>query len=73
MSALILEQHYQMVQHLDNAMKMALIARLQQDVQQNKPLNDLSKFKPRHDLVVGNSDDFVNMNWEKELNLDFPK
>lgn len=41
MSALILEQHYQMVQHLDNAMKMALIARLQQDVQQNKSLNDL--------------------------------
>ncbi len=30
----------------------------------NKPmLNDLSKFTPRNDLVVGNSDDLVNINW----------
>lgn len=72
----IVEQHYQMVQHLDNEMKLELIAKLQHDIQQKqntKPLNDLSKFKPRHDLVIGNSDDFVNINWEKEFNLDFPK
>lgn len=72
----IVEQHYQMLQHLDNALKLELIAKLQQDIQQKqnfKPLNDLSKFTPRHDLVIGDSDDFVHMNWEKELNLDFPK
>lgn len=73
MSALILEQHYQMVQHLDNAMKMALIARLQQDVQQNKPLNDLSKLVRHDNIVNGDSDDLVHISWEHELNLDFPK
>lgn len=73
MSALILEQHYQMVQHLDNAMKMALIARLQQDVQQNKPLNDLSKLVEHKNVINGDFDDLLNVSWEKELNLDFPK
>lgn len=68
----LFEQHYQMIQHLDNGIKIQLIEQLQKDIHQ-QPLNDLSKFKPRNDLVIGNSDDFVNMNWEKELNLDLPQ
>lgn len=68
----VVEHYYQMIQHLDNAVKVQLIEQLQKDVQQ-KPLNDLSKFTPRNDLVVGNSDDLVDISWEKELNLEFPK
>lgn len=72
----ILEQHYQMVQHLDNAIKLELIAKLQQDIQQkpaNKPLNDLSKLVAHQNVVNGNSDDLVHLNWEKELQLDLPQ
>lgn len=65
------EHYYQMIQHLDNSAKIQIIEQLQKDVYQ-KPLNDLSKFTPRNDFVVGNSDDLVNMSWEKELNLDLP-
>lgn len=51
--------------------RMQIIEQLQKSIEQ-KPLNDLSKFQPRNDLVIGNSDDFIHMNWERELNLDFP-
>lgn len=68
----VFEQYYQMVQHLDNSVKMQLIEQLQKDVSQ-KPLNDLSKFTPRDDLIIGDGDDLVNISWEGELNLDFPK
>lgn len=72
MNMSIVEQHYQNLQHLDIAAKKALVAKLTADIAQ-KPLNDLSKFTPRNDLVIGNSDDLVNISWEGELNLDFPK
>ncbi|MFC0820783.1 hypothetical protein [Moraxella marmotae] len=68
----LFEQHYQALQHLDNGTKMQIIEQLQKDISQ-KPLNDLSKFTPRNDLVIGNSDDLVNISWEKELNFDFPE
>ena len=35
-------------------------------------LNDLSKLTPHPNAVNGDSDDLVNISWEKELNLDFP-
>lgn len=60
-----------MVQQLDNQAKIELIAKIHQSIDK-KPLNDLSKFTPRHDLVVGNSDDLVDISWEKELNFDLP-
>ncbi|UNU73314.1 hypothetical protein LU293_09665 [Moraxella nasovis] len=50
----------QMVQHLDNAVKIQLIEQLQKDIA-NKPPDDLSKFTPRNDLVVGNFDDLGNI------------
>ncbi|WP_066800696.1 hypothetical protein [Moraxella oblonga] len=68
----LFEQHYQALQHLDNGIKIQLIEQLQKDVYQ-QPLNDLSKLTAHTDFVNGNSDDFVSMNWEKELNLDFPQ
>lgn len=68
----IFEQYYQMVQHLDNSVKIQLIEQLQKDVSQ-KPLNDLSKLTAHLDFVNGDSDDLINISWEKELNLDFPK
>ncbi len=36
-------------------------------------LNDLSQFKPRNDLVVGDSDDLVNISWEHEAKYDLPR
>lgn len=32
----------------------------------------LSRLKSRPNTAIGNSDDLVNISWEKELNLDFP-
>lgn len=60
-----------MAEELDSQHKIQLIEQLQKSVEK-KPLNDLSKFQPRNDLVIGNSDDLVNLSWEKELKLDFP-
>lgn len=67
----ILEQYYQMVEHLDKNTKIALIEKLQQDIE--KPMNDLSKLIANPNVVNGNSDDLVDISWEKEINLDFPK
>lgn len=67
----LFEQYYQTLQHLDNGTKMQIIEQLQKDIGQ-KPLNDLSKLTARPDFVNGDSDDLVNISWEKELNLDFP-
>ncbi|MDO4251071.1 MAG: hypothetical protein Q4C68_06140 [Moraxella sp.] len=70
----VVEQYYQMIKHLDNADKIILAEKIMNSVkQESKPLNDLSKFQPRTDVVIGNSDDFVSMSWEKELNFDLPK
>lgn len=48
-----------MAQQLDTSHQLQIIKQLQKSVEQ-KPLNDLSKFQPRNDFVIGNSDDLVN-------------
>lgn len=74
----LFEQHYQTLQHLDNGVKIQIIEQLQKDVYQ-KSVDDysqyskLSRLTAHPDFVNGNSDDLVNISWEKELNLDFPK
>lgn len=61
-----------MAQQLDASHQLQIIEQLQKSVEQ-KPLNDLSKLTAHPNYVNGNSDDLVNLNWEKELNLDFPR
>lgn len=46
-------------QQLDASHQLQMIEQLQKSVEQ-KPLNDLLKFQPRNDFVIGNSDDLVN-------------
>ncbi len=74
----IVEQYYQMIQHLDNATKMQIIEQLQKDIQQESTSDfsqypKLSKLIAHPNVVNGSSDDLVNISWEKELNLDFPE
>lgn len=65
-------------QQLDASHQLQMIEQLQKSVEQ-KPLDDfsqytkLSRLKYRPDVVIGNSDDLVNISWEKELNLDIPQ
>ncbi len=69
----VVEQYYQMIEHLDKADKIILAEKIMDSVkQESKPLNDLSKLTPHPNAVNGDSDDLVNISWEKELNLDFP-
>lgn len=73
----MIEQHYQLIQHWDNQAKVALVERLQQDIRQNPndefaQYDKLSRLTARPNVIIGNSDDLVNVSWEKELNLDFP-
>lgn len=72
MSLSVAEQHYQLLQHLDKAIKLELIAKLQADVFQ-KPLNDLSQLVPHHHVVNGDAEALVHINWEEELHLELPK
>lgn len=73
----IVEQYYQMIQHLDNQSKMQIIEQLQKDIEQDQEIDmsqypKLSRLTAHPNFVNGNSDDLVNISWEKELNLDFP-
>lgn len=74
----VVEQYYQMIEHLDNADKIILAEKIMNSVKQ-EPTNDfsqypkLSKLIAHPNVVNGNSDDLVNISWEKELNLDFPE
>ncbi|STZ09125.1 Uncharacterised protein [Moraxella caprae] len=68
----IVEHYYQMIQHLDNADKMALVEKINQSIADDySKYPKLSRLKSRPNVVIGNSDDLVNISWEKELNLDF--
>lgn len=74
----VVEQYYQMIEHLDNADKIILAKKIMNSVKQ-EPTNDfsqypkLSKLIAHPNVVNGNSDDLVNISWEKELTLDFPE
>lgn len=35
-------------------------------------INKLDKLIPRPDVITGNADDIVNINWEGDINLDLP-
>lgn len=74
----VVEQYYQMMQHLDISDKMQIVAQLQKDIEQNQEIDmsqypKLSRLTAHPNFVNGNSDDLVNISWEKELNLDFPE
>lgn len=74
----VVEQYYQMMQHLDISDKMQIIAQLQKDIEQNQEIDmsqypKLSRLTAHPNFVNGDPDDLVNISWEKELNLDFPE
>lgn len=76
MTMTIVEQHYQMIEHWDNALKLELIAKLQQDIaqkQSDKPLNDLSKLVEHDNVFNGDFNELVQVSWEKEVALDVSK
>ncbi|MDO4894240.1 hypothetical protein [Moraxella sp.] len=69
----MVEHYYQMIQHLDNADKMALVEKINQSITDDySQYPKLSRLKSRPNVVIGSADDLANISWEKELNLDFP-
>lgn len=57
----MVEHYYQMIQHLDNADKMALVEKINQSIENDySQYNKLSRLKSRPNAVNGNSDDLVN-------------
>ncbi|UXZ04922.1 hypothetical protein [Moraxella nasicaprae] len=51
---------------------MALVEKINQSIADDySKYPKLSRLKSRPNVVIGNSDDLVNISWEKELNLDF--
>lgn len=40
--------------------------------QPTRKKRDLSKLVPHENVINGNPEDLVNMNWEHELNVNFP-